>query len=129
MILLASEVVDGRRDQHRLNAIDIGVRRNAFGRQVDSFETDLDVDGFDRPFHAVFIRAPVVEWVGQNVTVLARLTGTDGRSRPVVCQQGPVLVSAFHPELSGDGRLHRLFLESTANRCTPVPSGASHEEE
>jgi 5'-phosphate synthase pdxT subunit len=136
MILLASEVVDGRPDQHRFNAIDIGVRRNAFGRQVDSFETELAVDGFDGSLHAVFIRAPVVEWVGPDVTVLARLTGTDGRTRPVVCQQGPVLVSAFHPELSGDGRLHRLFLESTgalkwsgAHCRSPVPSGASQEED
>ena len=63
MILLASEIVDGRPDQHRLSAIDIGVRRNAFGRQIDSFETDLAIDGFDDPLHAVFIRAPVVEWV------------------------------------------------------------------
>ena len=72
MILLASEVVDGRPDQHRFGAIDIGVRRNAFGRQVDSFETDLAVDGFDGSLHAVFIRAPVVEWVGPGVSVLAR---------------------------------------------------------
>jgi pyridoxal 5'-phosphate synthase pdxT subunit len=136
MILLASEVVDGRPDQHRLNAIDIGVRRNAFGRQIDSFETDLAIDGVGPSLHAVFIRAPVVEWVGPGVTVLARLTGTDGRSRPVVCQQGPVLVSAFHPELAGDTRLHRLFLESTGAlmsrgaRCrAPVPSGASQEED
>jgi pyridoxal 5'-phosphate synthase pdxT subunit len=127
MILLASEIVDGRPDQHRLNAIDIGVRRNAFGRQIDSFETDLAIDGFDDPLHAVFIRAPVVEWVRPTVTVLARLTGTDGQSRPVVCQQGPVLVSAFHPELSGDWRLHRLFLESVIHRCPPVPSAAQQE--
>jgi pyridoxal 5'-phosphate synthase pdxT subunit len=127
MILLASEIVDGRPDQHRLGAIDIGVRRNAFGRQVDSFETDLAIDGFDDPLHAVFIRAPVVEWVKPGVTVLAGLTGTDGRSRPVVCQQGPVLVSAFHPELSGDQRLHQLFLESVVRRCPPGPSGVREE--
>jgi 5'-phosphate synthase pdxT subunit len=129
MILLASEIVDGRPDQHRLNAIDIGVRRNAFGRQIDSFETDLAIDGFEHPLHAVFIRAPVVEWVEPDVTVLARLTGTDGQARPVVCQQGPVLVSAFHPELSGDIRLHRLFLESVVQRGAPVPFGAGQEEE
>jgi pyridoxal 5'-phosphate synthase pdxT subunit len=128
MILLAAEVVDGRADQHRLGAIDIGVRRNAFGRQVDSFETDLDVAGWDGSLHAVFIRAPVVEWVAPSVTVLARVTGTDGKSRPVVCQQGAVLVSAFHPELSGDVRLHRLFLESAAHRVTAVPCGVSQEE-
>jgi 5'-phosphate synthase pdxT subunit len=110
MILLATEVVDGRSDQHRLSAIDIGVRRNAFGRQVDSFETDLEVVGFETPLHAVFIRAPVVEWVGGDVEVLATVTGRDGVERPVVCRQGPVLVAAFHPELSGDLRLHQEFL-------------------
>jgi 5'-phosphate synthase pdxT subunit len=110
MILLATEVVDGRSDQHRLSAIDIGVRRNAFGRQVDSFETDLEVVGFESPLHAVFIRAPVVEWVGGDVEVLATVTGKDGVERPVVCRQGPVLVAAFHPELSGDLRLHQEFL-------------------
>ncbi|HVA74937.1 MAG TPA: pyridoxal 5'-phosphate synthase glutaminase subunit PdxT [Acidimicrobiales bacterium] len=110
MILLASEVVDGRADQHALGAIDISVRRNAFGRQVDSFETDLDVVGLDEPLHAVFIRAPVVERVGPEVDVLASVTFPDGSSHPVVCRQGPVLVAAFHPELSGDLRLHREFL-------------------
>jgi 5'-phosphate synthase pdxT subunit len=128
MILLAAEVVDGRPDQERLGAIDIGVRRNAFGRQIDSFETDLDVDGLDGPVHAVFIRAPVVEWVGPGVEVLARVTGVDGESRPVVCRQGPVLVTAFHPELSGDLRLHELFLESARGDATTVPCGASEEE-
>ena len=122
MILLASEVLDGRPDQQRLAAIDIGVRRNAFGRQVDSFETDLAVRGFDRPLHAVFIRAPVVEWVGPHVEVLATVAGADGQERPVVCRQGPVLVAAFHPELSGDLRLHQEFLDM----C--MPCLASHEE-
>lgn len=110
MILLSSEIVDGRADQHRLEAIDIGVRRNAFGRQVDSFETDLEVTGWDAPLHAVFIRAPLVEWVGPDVEVLASVIGKDGCERPVVCRQGPVLVAAFHPELSGDLRLHQEFL-------------------
>lgn len=115
MILLASEVVDGRADQHALAAIDISVRRNAFGRQVDSFETDLDVDGLggdglDGPLHAVFIRAPVVERVGAGVEVLASVEFPDGSSHPVVCRQGAVLVAAFHPEISGDLRLHREFL-------------------
>ncbi|MGH9055753.1 MAG: pyridoxal 5'-phosphate synthase glutaminase subunit PdxT [Acidimicrobiales bacterium] len=112
MILLAADVVDGRVDQCSLAAIDIGVRRNAFGRQVDSFEADLDVDGLDGPFHAVFIRAPVVEWVGARVEVLATVTGADGVPRPVVCRQGPVRVAAFHPELSGDLRLHEQFLNA-----------------
>lgn len=110
MILLASEVVDGRDDQHRLAAIDIRVRRNAFGRQVDSFETDLDVAGLTGPLHAVFIRAPVVERVGEDVEVLAAVAWPDGAERPVVCRQGNVLVAAFHPELSGDLRLHQEFL-------------------
>jgi 5'-phosphate synthase pdxT subunit len=121
MILLAADVVDGRPDQHRLGAIDIGVRRNAFGRQVDSFETDLQVKGFDRPLHAVFIRAPLVEWVGAGVDVLATVAGRDGQSRPVMCQQGPVLVTAFHPELSGDLRLHRVFLRSAGIRTAAMP--------
>jgi pyridoxal 5'-phosphate synthase pdxT subunit len=110
MILLSSEIVDGRPDQLRFAAIDIGVRRNAFGRQVDSFETDLELVGTDTPLHAVFIRAPVVEWVGPDVEVLATVRGRDGQERPVVCRQGSVLVAAFHPELSGDLRLHEEFL-------------------
>jgi 5'-phosphate synthase pdxT subunit len=128
MILLAADVVDGRPDQIRLGSIDIGVRRNAFGRQVDSFETDLAVDGLDSQLHAVFIRAPLVEWVGPGVEVLARVTGPDGTSRAVVCRQGQVLVSAFHPELSGDLRLHRLFLELARAAVNAVACGAREEE-
>ncbi|HRW38420.1 MAG TPA: pyridoxal 5'-phosphate synthase glutaminase subunit PdxT, partial [Aquihabitans sp.] len=87
------------------DAIDIAVRRNAFGRQVDSFEADLDVVGLDAPFHAVFIRAPFVEEVGPGVEVLASVGG-----HPVLCRQGRVVVSAFHPELTADRRLHEQFL-------------------
>ena len=105
MILLATEVLDGRPDQRSYGAIDIAVRRNAFGRQVDSFEADLAVHGLDDPLHAVFIRAPVVERVGPGVEVLAEVDG-----RPVCCRDGVVVVTAFHPELSGDTRLHELFL-------------------
>jgi 5'-phosphate synthase pdxT subunit len=112
MILLGARIVDGRPDQRALGAIDIDVRRNAFGRQVDSFEADLDVEGLLKGFHAVFIRAPVVERVGPEVEVLATVTDTEGRSRPVLCRQGPILVAAFHPELSGDSRLHEQFLKS-----------------
>jgi len=104
MILLASDVLDGRPDQRSLGAIDLAVRRNAFGRQVDSFEADLEVTGLDAPFHGVFIRAPVVERVGAGVEVLATVGGA-----PVLCRAGAVLVSAFHPELTGDDRLHALF--------------------
>ena len=112
MILLSSEIVDGRPDQQGLGAIDISVRRNAFGRQVDSFETDLDVAGLDGTFHAVFIRAPAVERVGPNVEVLATVADGTGEIRPVLCRQGPVMVAAFHPELSSDSRLHREFLRT-----------------
>jgi 5'-phosphate synthase pdxT subunit len=106
MILLATDVLDGRPDQRSFGMIDIAVRRNAFGRQVDSFETELDVAGVPGgPVPAVFIRAPFVASVGEGVEVLAEVDG-----HPVVCRQGDVLVAAFHPELSDDLRLHRLFL-------------------
>ena len=108
MILLAAEVLDGRADQGSFGVIDLSVRRNAFGRQVDSFEVDLAVAGLGPdPVPGVFIRAPIVERVGDDVEVLARVDG-----RPVACRQGPILVTSFHPELSGDVRLHDLFLKS-----------------
>jgi len=111
MVLLAREVLDGRADQASFAAIDLTVRRNAFGRQVASFETDLDLPGLaGGPLHAVFIRAPVVERAGAGVEVLASVEGVDGVPRPVLCRQGAVLVAAFHPELSGDWRVHELFL-------------------
>ncbi len=106
MILLASEVLDGRADQLSFGAIDISVQRNGYGRQVDSFETDLDVVGFDHPFHAVFIRAPKVVSIGANVEVLAEYDGV-----PVVVRQGQVMVASFHPELTHDARLHARFLQ------------------
>jgi 5'-phosphate synthase pdxT subunit len=106
MILLARDVLDGRPDQRSFGVVDVAVRRNAFGRQVDSFETDLVVAGLDGgPVHAVFIRAPVVERTGPGVEVLASVD-----DRPVLCRQGPLVVAAFHPELSDDLRLHELFL-------------------
>ena len=113
MILLASDILDGREDQQHFGRIDLAVRRNGFGRQRASFETELDVAGLaGAPVHAVFIRAPVVEQVGAGVEVLAALPATPDhpRPQPVLCRQGPVLVSSFHPELTGDRRLHELFL-------------------
>ena len=111
MILLAREVLDGRADQRSFGAIDIAVRRNAFGRQVDSFEADLHIAGLpEAPVHAVFIRAPVVEQVGTGVEVLAQVE----EGRPVACRQGKVLVTSFHPELSPDLRVHELFLRELA---------------
>ena len=107
MILLGREILDGRDDQRCFDAVDIAVRRNAFGRQVDSFESDLDVAGVaGGPLHAVFIRAPVVEAVGDEVEILATVDG-----QPVLCRQGHVLVAAFHPELGDDPRLHELFID------------------
>jgi pyridoxal 5'-phosphate synthase pdxT subunit len=127
MILLADDVLDGRSDQRRFGAIDLTIRRNGYGRQVASFECDLPVSGLGAdPVHAVFIRAPVVERAGDDVEVLATLpdraavaaghgdrTGEAGRFPPVVCRQGSVLVTAFHPELTGDRRLHQLFVAMT----------------
>ena len=120
MIVLAADVADGRADQRSFGAIDIGVRRNAFGRQVDSFEADLAVIGVDGPpVHGVFIRAPFVERVGDGVEVLATVDG-----HPVACRQGPVVVTAFHPELAttpdgaADVRLHRLFLDLVGTSAT-----------
>ncbi len=118
MILLANDIRGGRPDQVQLAAIDITVQRNAFGRQVQSFETDLEVDGLDHPFHAVFIRAPAVERVGPGVEVLATVSGPDDRPKPVLCRRGPILVAAFHPELSGDARLHQMFLEGSLREAS-----------
>lgn len=111
MILLAGEVLDGRADQRSFGALDVTVRRNGYGRQVDSFETELEVAGLDEPFHGVFIRAPRVESVGLAVEVLARHDGD-----PVLVRQGSVLAAAFHPELAGDGRLHQLYLDVVKER-------------
>lgn len=110
MILLATEILDGRPDQHHFGVIDISVRRNGFGRQRESFEDDLQVSGLGSALHAVFIRAPVVERAGPGVEVLAQLDG-----QPVLCRQGPCLVSTFHPELAGDPRLHELFLKNISH--------------
>ena len=116
MILLASEVLDGRPGQPSFGVIDISVRRNAFGRQVESFEADLYFDGpSPGEMHAVFIRAPVVERAGPDVEVLCRIDHA-GVSRPVVCRQGPVIVASFHPELTGEDRLHRMLLDEVDAR-------------
>lgn len=126
MITLATRILDGREDQVPLGAIDITVRRNAFGRQVDSFETDLTVAGFAEagldpaPFKAVFIRAPWVEEVGPGVEVLASVSGPTGDSRPVAVRQGAALATSFHPEITADDRIHRLFLSMV--RAAGVPS-------
>ncbi|GAB3378823.1 pyridoxal 5'-phosphate synthase glutaminase subunit PdxT [Micromonospora halotolerans] len=130
MIMLAAEVLDGRPDQRGFAGIDMTVRRNAFGRQVDSFEAPVEITGVGGPpFHAVFIRAPWVERVGAGVEVLGRVTEDDSRSqrgvrraelepssgpaadRIVAVRQGHLLATSFHPELTGDLRLHRYFVD------------------
>ncbi|RBJ09774.1 pyridoxal 5'-phosphate synthase glutaminase subunit PdxT [Micromonospora provocatoris] len=112
MIMLAAEVLDGRPDQRGFAGVDMTVRRNAFGRQVDSFEAPVALTGVDGgPFHAVFIRAPWVERVGPDVEVLGRVTGGPAADRIVAVRQGNLLATSFHPELTGDLRLHRHFVE------------------
>ena len=110
MILLSSKITDGRNDQKPLKLIDIEVRRNGYGRQIDSFESDLMVEGFENFFKGVFIRAPLVESVGENVDVLAELN-----ERPIMCRQESTIVTSFHPELADDDRIHAEFLEMVSN--------------
>jgi pyridoxal 5'-phosphate synthase pdxT subunit len=111
MIMLADRIVDGIADQETLGGLDITVRRNAFGRQVDSFEGDLALDGLDEPVHAVFIRAPWVEETGPEVEVLGRVEDGAAAGRIVAVRQGPLMATSFHPEVGGDDRVHRLFLD------------------
>jgi 5'-phosphate synthase pdxT subunit len=106
MILLAGTILDGRDDQRHFGALDITVRRNGYGRQIDSFESDLDVAGLDAPYHGVFIRAPRIEAIGRDVDVLARHEG-----EPVLVRHGNLVAASFHPELTPDPRLHGLFLD------------------
>jgi len=113
MILLADRVLGGIEGQQTLGGVDITVRRNAFGRQVDSFETDLAIEGVEGgPLHAVFIRAPWVEEVGPAATVVGRVEGGPAAGRIVAVRQGPLLVTSFHPEVTGDTRVHRLFVQT-----------------
>jgi 5'-phosphate synthase pdxT subunit len=120
MILLADRIEDGTADQETLGGLDITVRRNAFGRQVDSFETSLDFAGLADPVHAVFIRAPWVESVGDGVEVLARVPdegdGGPAAGKVVAVRQGPLMATSFHPEVGGDGRVHRLFVDLVNQR-------------
>jgi 5'-phosphate synthase pdxT subunit len=112
MILLADRIIDGSVGQKTFGGIDMTVRRNAFGRQVDSFESDLSFNGED--LHAVFIRAPWVEEVGVGVEVLSSVETAQGR-HPVAVRQGRLLATSFHPELTGDLRVHRYFFDQV---CT-----------
>ena len=109
--MLADRIEDGTRDQETLGGLDITVRRNAFGRQVDSFEGDVHVTGLDEPVHAIFIRAPWVEAVGSGVEVLARVEQGAAAGRIVAVRQGPLMATSFHPEVGGDTRIHQLFVD------------------
>ena len=112
MIMLADHVTDAREDQQFISGIDMTVRRNAFGRQVDSFEVDLEVQGLSGgPLRAVFIRAPWVERAGEQVEILATLQTGEQAGTIVAVKQGPLLATSFHPELTGDHRIHATFVE------------------
>ena len=129
MILLADRIEDGVAGQETLGGLDITVRRNAFGRQVDSFEGDLTMEGLDAAVHAIFIRAPWVEAVGGGVEVLARVPADPDRGpaagRIVAVRQGSLMATSFHPEVGGDARVHELFVDlvrrARANRRTQEP--------
>ena len=111
MIMLADRIADARPDQQTLGGLDITVRRNAFGRQVDSFEQDLDYVGLEGTVHAVFIRAPWVEEAGDGVEVLARVSEGPAAGRIVAVRQGTVMATSFHPEVGGDRRIHAEFVK------------------
>jgi 5'-phosphate synthase pdxT subunit len=123
MIMLADRIEGGVPGQETFGGLDVVVRRNAFGRQVDSFEGDLDVRGFAEPFHAVFIRAPVVEKVGDGVDVVATVTSGPGMGRIVTVRNGNVLATSFHPEMTGDPRFHELFVEMVETSTGPSYRG------
>jgi 5'-phosphate synthase pdxT subunit len=111
MIMLADRIEDGVSGQETFGGLDVVVRRNAFGRQVDSFEAELDVTGFDEPFHAMFIRAPWVEKIGAGVSVVATVAAGNAAGRIVAVRQANILATSFHPEITGDHRFHALFVD------------------
>lgn len=113
MIMMANSIVDGRPDQIVLNAMDIQVRRNGYGRQNDSFEQDIEIESFEVPFHALFIRAPIIEKIANDVEVLSTV-----KDHPVLVRQGKALASSFHPELVSDLRVHEIFLSMIHDSIT-----------
>lgn len=125
MIMLADRIEGGVPGQETFGGLDVVVRRNAFGRQVDSFEADLDVTGMADPFHALFIRAPWVEKVGADVQVVATVASGAEMGRIVAVRQANLLATSFHPEITGDHRFHRLFVDlvrqAGTSRSTPNP--------
>lgn len=130
MIMLADRLVDGIEGQTTFGGLDVAVRRNAFGRQVESFEEDLEVPALDRaglggqPLRAAFIRAPWVEQAGPAVEVLARVRTGGAAGRAVAVRQGPLLATSFHPEITGDLRVHRLFVHLVRSGGDRVAAGS-----
>ena len=122
MIMLADHIEDGIVGQETLGGLDVVVRRNAFGRQVDSFEADLDVTGFAEPFHALLIRAPWVEKVGTDVSVVATVASGEAVGRIVAVRQANLLATSFHPEITGDHRFHQLFVDLVRGAETRIES-------
>jgi 5'-phosphate synthase pdxT subunit len=121
MILLSNRIEDAIVGQESFGGIDMVVRRNAFGRQVDSFETDLKFKGITEPeIRAVFIRAPWVESVGENVEILSEIADSNGDKHPVAVRQGHLLATSFHPELTGDNRVHRYFVENICREFASI---------
>jgi 5'-phosphate synthase pdxT subunit len=121
MIMLADRIEDGIEGQETIGGLDVVVRRNAFGRQVDSFECDVDFAPFDRPFHALFIRAPWVEKVGDGVEVLATVASGPAAGRIVAVRQGRLMATSFHPEITADDRVHRYFVDLVRSVCDREP--------
>jgi 5'-phosphate synthase pdxT subunit len=122
MIMLADRIEEGVAGQETFGGLDVVVRRNAFGRQVDSFEAELEVglpEDPERPFRAMFIRAPWVEKVGGDVTVIATVATGDAMGRIVAVRQGTLLATSFHPEITGDHRFHALFVDLVSQVGTP----------
>ena len=128
MILLADRLLDAPPDQPTVGGLDVTVRRNAFGRQVDSFETDIELTGIDGgPLHAVFIRAPWVEEAGEGVEVLGRVVGGPADGKIVAVRQGDLVATSFHPELTGDRRVHALFVDIVRSHLAEQTGAAGNE--
>jgi pyridoxal 5'-phosphate synthase pdxT subunit len=129
MILLADRILDAPPDQETIGGLDVTVRRNAFGRQVDSFESDIAFVGLGGgPVHAVFIRAPWVEEAGEGVEVLGRVVGGPADGRIVAVRQGNLVATSFHPELTGDRRVHALFVEIVRRHLAEQTGTAAGDE-
>ena len=129
MILLADRIIDAPADQETIGGLDVTVRRNAFGRQVDSFESGIAFDGLDGgPVHAVFIRAPWVEQAGADVEVLGRVVGGYADGRIVAVRQGNLVATSFHPELTGDRRVHALFVDIVRRYLAERAGGGAGNE-